>query len=74
LTTTENALAAAVVAESTSPNVSVTSVPAAFVVAEENVGPTESALFVTEVAANVAASLPAESCTAFVSLPPVGSV
>jgi hypothetical protein len=31
-------------------------------------------LFVTEVAANVAASLPAASCTAFVSLPPVGSV
>jgi hypothetical protein len=31
-------------------------------------------LFVTEVAANVAASLPAASCTAFVSLPFVGSV
>jgi hypothetical protein len=31
-------------------------------------------LFVTEVAANVAASLPAASCTAFVSLLPVGSV
>jgi AAHS family 4-hydroxybenzoate transporter-like MFS transporter len=31
-------------------------------------------LFVTEVAANVAASLPAESCNAFVSLLPVGSV
>jgi len=31
-------------------------------------------LFVTEVAANVAASLPAASCNAFVSLLPVGSV
>jgi hypothetical protein len=31
-------------------------------------------LFVTDVAANVAASLPAASCTAFVSLLPVGSV
>jgi hypothetical protein len=31
-------------------------------------------LFLTEVAANVAASFPAASCTAFVSLLPVGSV
>ena len=31
-------------------------------------------LFVTDVAASVAASLPAESCTAFASSPPVGSV
>jgi hypothetical protein len=74
LTTTENALAAAVVAESASLNVSVTSVPAEFVVANESVGPTESALFVTDVADNEAASLPAESCTAFASLPAVGSV
>jgi hypothetical protein len=74
LTTIEKALAAAVVTESASLNTSVTSVPATLVVAETNVGPTESALLVTLVAASVAASLPDESCTALKSFPAVGSV
>jgi hypothetical protein len=67
---------AAVVADNVSEYVNVIVVPAAFVAADTNEGTVLSTveLFVTEVAANVAASLPAASCTAFVSLPFVGSV
>jgi hypothetical protein len=66
----------AVVVDNASEYVNVIVVPAAFVAADTNVGTRVSVVdaFVTEVAANVAASLPAESCNAFVSLLPVGSV
>jgi hypothetical protein len=51
-------------------------VPAVFVAAETNVGavPSTVELFVTDVADNDAASLPALSCTALESFPAVGSV
>ena len=66
----------AVVADNASEYVNVTVVPAVFVAADTNVGTDRSTveLFVTEVAASVAASFPAESCTAEESLPSVGSV
>ena len=75
-TVTAKSEPAAVVADNASEYVNVIVVPAAFVAADTNEGTVLSTveLFVTEVAASVAASFPAESCTAEESLPPVGSV
>jgi len=75
-TDTANADVDAVVADNASEYVRVTVVPAAFTAAETNAGAVASTveLFVTDVADNEAASLPAESCTANESFPEVGSV
>jgi hypothetical protein len=75
-TVTANAPEAAVVADNASEYVNVTVVPAALVVAETNVGARVSTVdaFVTAVDEMVATSLPTASCTAFASLPAVGSV
>jgi hypothetical protein len=75
-TVTAKSEAPAVVADNASEYVNVTVVPALFTAAETKVGDVVSTveLFVTEVAANVAASLPAASCTAQESLLTLGSV
>ena len=75
-TITLNADVVAVVADNASEYVSVTVVPAVFVAADTNVGAVLSTveLFVIAVADKVGASLPVESCSAFASLPAVGSV
>ena len=75
-TTTENAEALAVVADNASEYVNVIVVPSELVEADEYVGARVSTVdaFVTDVAEILATSLPTESCTAFASLPVVGSV
>jgi hypothetical protein len=75
-TNTAKSEPAAVVADNASEYVNVIVVPAAFVAADTNEGTVLSTveLFVTEVAASVAASLPAASCTAVESLLTLGSV
>ena len=78
-TVTVNALVGAVVADSTSLNVSSTFLPSFDVFGPPSpvvtsVGATKSTLFVTVCAAKVAASLPPASCTAFASSFAVGSM
>ena len=75
-TSTAKAEDAAVVADNDSEYVSVTVKPSVLVEAETNVGARVSTVdaFVTDVAEILATSLPTESCTAFASLPAVGSV
>jgi hypothetical protein len=75
-TVTAKSEAPAVVADNASEYVNVTVVPAELVVAETNDGARVSTVdaFVTDVEEILATSLPIASCTAFASLPAVGSV